>query len=173
MIIHYITPFSTAKNIGAEYNARISELPDDCFICLRDGDTMFLTPDWGSHIAKIITANPEYDLITCMTNRVGRKELCAPGMFNVESITDHVNYANSIKSNNVIDCTMAPGYCMIFKKSVWERVKFKENSITFDKLFSFGVAKTGGKVGVATGLYLLHLYRWNQKYPQTYIKHLQ
>lgn len=173
MKIHYITPFSTTKNIGKEYNDRISELPDDCHIVLRDGDTMFLTPDWGSHIAKIISNNPEYDLITCMTNRVGRKELCAPGMFNVESISEHVNYALANKSNDVIDCTMAPGYCMIFKKSLWDRVKFRENSITFDKVFSLDVAKIGGRVGVATGLYMLHLYRWNQKYPETYIKHLQ
>ena len=172
MTIHYITPFSTEKNIGKEYNDRISELPDDCYIVLRDGDTMFLTSDWGSHIKEIIEANPKYHIISCVTNRVGLRTHVIDGMFDEENISKHIQKAIDIKSNEVIDTNLAPGYLMIFHKSVWDKVKFMENSIAFDTQFSLQARELGYKVGLAIGFYLLHLYRWGKQDPKGYHNHL-
>jgi hypothetical protein len=175
MKIHYITPFSSDGNIGKEYNERISELPDDCYIVLRDGDTMFLRSDFGKHIEQIILDNPDYKLITCMTNRIGLPGLCVKDMFDEYNLLKHLNKANELYEQNgtkVKPCLIAPGMLMIFHKSVWQKVKFKEKSIYFDKEFSAGVRRLKMTIGYATGLYLLHLYRMGKENPRVYKKHL-
>lgn len=183
MMIRYITPYSTERNklgypnIGGIYNKCISELPDDCFVCIRDGDTMFLTPDWGHHIKEIIDENKDFDLITCVTNRVGlNTHTCGEYFFNCTDISEHIDHCKTRRTafkNEVTKSNIAPGYFMIFHKSLWKKVGgFKENSITFDKIFSNKVLNSGGKIGIATGLYIFHLYRWGQENPEKSIKHL-
>ena len=172
MKIHYISPFSTSNNIGGEYNNRISELPKNCYVVLRDCDTMFLNSDIGHRIEAIILANPEYQLITCMTNRIGLPYLCVDNMFDEPDIQKHLDLAQTINGTNVYPCLVAPGMLMIFHKSVWEKVKFIENSIYFDRQFSQDVLDKGMSIGVATGLYLFHLYRFGKENPRNYTEHL-
>lgn len=175
MIIHHISPFSCSKNIGLEYNERISELPNDCYIALSDGDALFLLPDWGTHIKDIIINNPQYGVITCMTNRLALEAHCVPNMFDCDSILEHVKTAHKLRQefgNSCVETDIAPGLLMIFKKSLWEDIKFKENSIIFDKVFSREVIARGGKIGLAKGLYMLHLYRYGLKNPKLNINHL-
>lgn len=181
MKIRYITPFSTDNkrcypNIGGEYNQVISELPDDCWIVLRDGDTMFLTSDWGHQIKRIIEANPDYDLIGCMTNRLGVPDQVDERMFEIEDIGWHKIVASEeweIEGTKVKTSKLAAGLCMIFHKSTWAKVGgFPEYDITFDRVFSDKVLKSGGKIGIAKGLYVFHLYRWGEMNPQSSIKHL-
>lgn len=176
MKIRYITPFALDKNIGKAYNEAISELPDDCFVVLRDGDTMFLTPEWGNQIEQIIKANQDYDVITCMTNRISLKDCLPDGQFIDEDIKGHILFAKNMWSWHqwgVKETTVAPGMLMIFHKSTWAKHKFKENSIIFDRQFSNDVIRSGGKIGVAKGLYIFHLYRFGQENPQSYTKHLK
>lgn len=190
MEIRYITPFSTERNklgypnIGGQYNKCIAELPDDCYIVLRDGDTMFLTNDWGEHIKAIIEENKDFDLITCTTNRVGLKHhCCGEHFYNSPDITEHIMHAHKLKEsfgNNVYSgsknypITVAPGYFMLFHKSLWTKVGgFPEFDITFDRVFSDKVLKSGGKIGIATGLYIFHNYRMLSENPQSDIKHLR
>lgn len=182
MKIRYITPFSTGRhkfgypNIGGEYNEVISELPDDCWIVLRDGDTMFLTSDWGHQIKQIIEANMEYDLITCMTNRLGVPEQLWHGEITEGDISRQIEIGKIAWKDHkttVVPAKLAAGLCMIFHKSTWEKVGgFPEHDITFDRVFSAKVLKHGGKIGIAKGLYLFHLYRWGEKNPKQSIKHL-
>lgn len=184
MKIRYITPFSTDSckrkypNIGGEYNKVISELPEDCWIVLRDGDTMFLTPDWGQQIKSIIEANPDYDLIGCMTNRLSVKEQLSSGILVGEDmpISNLIRHSNDLWFNEgvkVKSANLVAGLCMIFPKSVWEKVGgFPENDITFDRVFCSKVLKSGGKIGIAKGLYIFHLYRWGSEKPQNSINHL-
>jgi hypothetical protein len=175
MKIHYLTPYSSSGNIGKAYNEAISDLPNDCYVCIRDGDTMFLAPDWGNQIEQIITDNPNYDLITCMTNRLGINDICVVGMFDEKDISKHIEVAQNrweTRGTEVLDFDIAPGMLMIFHKSLWLKHKFVEKSIIFDKQFSQSVLKSGGKIGVATGLYIFHLYRmWSDK-PKSDTKHL-
>ncbi|SMC45823.1 hypothetical protein [Pedobacter africanus] len=182
MEIRYITPFSTDShrhgypNIGGEYNQVISELPDDCWIVLRDGDTMFLTSDWGRQIRQIIEANPDYDLIGCMTNRVGVKEQLWYGEFTEGDISKHIFMAYTAWNDHnvtVKPTNLVAGLCMMFHKSVWAKVGgFPAHDIIFDRVFCSKVLKFGGKIGIAQGLYIFHLYRWGQNNPQISINHL-
>lgn len=171
--VFYSTPARADKNIGRAYNEFMSTVPDGSWVCLRDGDTMFTTPDWPKHIEDIISENGnKYDVIGCMTNRLKSEHQLIEGMFDEESITKHLDIASSIRSNEVVAADSVAGLCLIFNKDVWEKVKFKEESITFDTEFSKSVRRNGFKIGVAKGLYLIHLYRWGQENPCKYVKHL-
>src|SRR5690606_3572329 len=81
--IWYLTPFATDGNIGKEYNAQIELIPENDWICIRDGDTCFTTPEsqWGKQIADIIRKHSDYALIGCMTNRLASNHQCYGGKF--------------------------------------------------------------------------------------------
>jgi len=117
MKIRYITPFNHVdKNIGLSYNEAISELPDDCYIVLRDYDTL-LFPDSCNLIPKIIKSNPEFELFTCLTNRIGVHLHCVKDMFMDDSILAHQNKAAELRERfgtEVMETGIAPGLCMIF-----------------------------------------------------------
>lgn len=174
MTIHYINPFALDKNIGKEYNSRIAELSDG-WICLRDYDTL-LFPGSGNLIPRIIEANPEFELITALTNRVGVHLHCVKGMFNEDSILAHQNRAEEMAKRydtEIMETGIAPGFCMIFHKSLWERIGgFAENSVTFDRDFSYRAKKAGVRIGLALGLYIFHLYRYNSENPTKNFAHL-
>lgn len=174
MIIHYIAPFASDLNIGKEYNDRISELSDG-WICLRDYDTL-LFPNSCNHIKEIIKSNPEFELITSLTNRVGVNLHCVSGMFNDDSILSHQNKASELwqrYGTEIIETGIAPGFCMIFTKSLWKRIGgFKENSITFDREFSRDAKHSGVRIGLAKGLYIFHLYRYPHKNAKIHTQHL-
>jgi len=174
MTIHYITPFAQDLNIGKEYNERISELSDG-YIVLRDYDTL-LFPKSCNHIADIIKANPDFELITCLTNRIGVHLHCVQDMFNEDSILAHQNKASELWDRfrtEIMETGIAPGLCMIFHKSLWERIGgFKENSITFDREFSTDAKRSGARIGLAKGLYVFHLYRYPHKNAKIYTQHL-
>lgn len=173
--IFYSTPFALDKNIGKSYNEFCELMPPDSYIVLRDGDSMFLTPDFGKIIHSIIEEHGnQYDLIGCTTNRLRSNSQLHKGAFSNESnIIKHIEIAEDLKQYTEIrPTTEVAGLCMIFRKSLWERVKFRENSLAFDRQFSKDVLKIGGKIGIATGLYLFHSYRMGKEDPKNYVQHL-
>lgn len=166
MTIHYITPFAIDKNYGRELNERITELSDG-WICLTDADAMFLTPRYGNQIAEVCEfIGDEPVLIGCMTNRLGRPIQRYKGeMSDNWDIKHHYTIAQSLEANHwceVEDITSkkwVAGMFMLFRKSLWEQIKFKENCLTWDDQFSEDVRIKGGKLGLMKGLYMFHLYR--------------
>jgi hypothetical protein len=174
--VRFIQPFAIDKNIGKMYNQCISELPKDCFVVLRDQDTLPLRSDWGAQIHAVIQANPDFQIIVCMTNRLRAPYQLAAGVFSNDSdISNHIEIANQLWDNYqtlVTDVPGVAGMCMIFHKSVWEQIKFEENSIFFDKQFCDKARKLKINIGVARGVYLFHLYRFGQKDPFNYKEHL-
>jgi hypothetical protein len=62
------------------------------------------------------------------------------------------------------------GFFMAFQYKTWKKIKFTENSLAFDSLFSMRVKEMGLKIGLIKSLYVFHSYRlwadvepWNQK----------
>jgi hypothetical protein len=176
--IRYLSPFSISKEIGKEYNKVIFETPNDCWIVLRDWDTLPCTPDskYGQQISDIIKANPDYSLIGCITNRLKHKHQLYNGVFCDNSdIGEHLRRGKELFENHyseVAPVKEVAGLCMIFHKSVWEKVKFRENSIFFDRFFCTDLRRKRLKIGIARGLYMFHLYRFGKVNPKAYTKHL-
>lgn len=179
MTIHYSTPFSNEKNIGKAYNEFCENVPDGEWICLRDGDTLFLRSDWGNQIESIInTHGDEFKLIGCVTNRLrATHQLYRNTFSNDGDINNHITIANHLYNSfkdQVEATSYVAGLCMIFNKDTWKNVKFRENSILFDKQFNSDIREKyrRSKIGIAKGLYLFHLYRWGEKDPFNSTKHL-
>jgi len=175
MNISFISAYSTDKDIGGEYN-RLIEMIDDEYIFIKDGDCLFLTPDYGDKIEKIIKDNPEYDMIGCMTNRLSGSHQRIGQMEENPDINYHINMANKLWDDNgsLIYPTFknAAAMCMILKKKIWKRIRFKENCCFFDRLFCEEALSLGYQIGIAQGLYVFHLYRWGKEHPENYVNHL-
>jgi len=165
MKVHYSSPYSTDKNIGKAINEFCDMVPDEDWICLTDGDAMFLTPEYGMQIHEV-ASNAKFDLIGCLTNRLGRPIQRYKGSFsNDYNVLNHYNIAAELASRHwgeVQDITKAryvAGMFMLFPKTLWNKIKFVENVANFDDLFSLAVIKQGGKLGMMKGLYMFHCYR--------------
>lgn len=178
--IHYSNPFSTEKNIGKAYNEFCENVPDGDWICLQDGDMMYLTPDWGAQIEQVVnTYGNRFDLIGCITNRLGRSIQLAEGVdYNNHDMKYHYKIAQKISQDNfgkVEDITKKryiAGMFMLFPKTTWQKNKFPENDPAFDDAFSKSITKAGGKLGLMTGLYVYHAYRIWSDAPRHDRKHL-
>ena len=177
MTINYLTPFATDLNIGREYNERIAELSDG-WICITDADAMFLTPEYGEQIAEVCENTP-FQLLGCMTNRLGRPIQRHNGVLSNDwDIRNHYQIACELRDKyygqvqDITDKKYIAGMFMLFHKKTWERIKFQENTIYFDDIFSLNVIKSGGRLGLMHGLYCFHLYRIMSQNPRFDNKHL-
>jgi GT2 family glycosyltransferase len=169
-VIQYFTPFSLEKKIGKAYNESMSLLPnEEDFACLRDGDTMFLTPDYGKQIADIIEMykNHNVGIFTCLTNRIKNKFqlLTESEAFENKDITYHKKLALKIKENHYLSIREIPrsisGFCMIIQKKTWIQFGgFKEiGMLAIDNDFSRRVLEGGKKIYCMQGVYMFHYYR--------------
>lgn len=177
MYIHYVTPFRTDKNIGRAYNEACATAPENSWICLRDPDTMFLQPDSQALIEKIVASDPPFDLIGCLTNRLRGEHQCLHGMFNRKDLSLHIGVAAALQVREEVRIESTEdaiaGMFMLFRKSLWDRIKFIEKvGMYTDQKFSEDILAASGKLGVAQGLYLFHLYRWNSADPCNDYHHL-
>lgn len=179
--IHYLTPFAVDKNIGREYNEAVRCIPANDWICLRDGDTIFLTPDnqWGKQISDIVAKwGNSFDLIGCVTNRLRSTGQLYQNRFSDDhDMLNHGRIARELydgKYDQVRD-NKGPvaGLFLLFPKRTWDKVKFREGTETFDTHFGKDIIRRGGKIGIAEGVYLYHWYRaWTDK-PLEYTQHLK
>ena len=176
--VYHSTPWRDG-NIGAGINEFCALVPDDAWVCLRDGDSLFLHPQWGNHVRSIIEANPDHSLIGCVTNRLRADYQLHGGKFSEDAdLRNHVAIAKqrwAEHKTNVAPLAAGPvaAVCMIFPKRVWQRHPFAERTIDFDRTFTDAVRAAGGRIGIAQGLYLWHTYRLGHVNPLNYIEHLK
>lgn len=176
-MITFLSPYRTDKNIGRAYNESVSAAPDG-WVCITDYDAMFLLPDAKARIIDVCENTPPGDyLYSVMTNRLNMS-MCSHQLYEGwcsedPNIMNHLDIANKMHSDKrVTQCSLVAGVCLIFRKSTWEKAKFKENTNLFDQLFSKDVMRIGGQLGIIKGVYIFHLYRMGQKNPSSYTKHL-
>lgn len=177
--IWYSTPYASDGNIGRAYNEFCSLVPgDNDWIVLRDGDCMFVTPNWGRQIEEVLrTHGDTYQVYGAMTNRIrSLHQRVKPDMFNETDMHKLVQKGFDLEKENwgqVSDGgSGVAGFFMAFRKSTWQKSPFREHEKAFDTLFCKDVVRKGGKIGLMTGLFLLHEYRmWSPK-PMEDIAHL-
>jgi len=181
--IFHTTPYSITKNIGRAYNEACDLAPDDAWICIRDGDTMFLQPNWGDIIHATVRDHGEYyALVGCFMNRLADTHQLHQRTFNESSdIKEHMRIAQ--ERHNQYRETIHPinstqiiaGAFMLFPKWVWEKTPFRENRADFDIWFNRDIRSAGsGMIGIIPGLYIFHLYRmWAVNDPRHEVKHLK
>jgi len=167
-MIIYSNPYNSQKNIGKAYNdfIRCLKVPDDTWICLQDGDIIFLTPNWGRHVQYVVECHGNnYQLFGCMTNRVGvSHHLLFNNFSNIYDINNHREVAEIVENKcwneiHEINDTIA-GFFMLFQLKTWKAVGgFDEGTLIADILFSEKIINAGGKTALIKGLYVYHDYR--------------
>lgn len=167
-----IFDFTGQKNLGRAYNEAMAAAPEDSHVILRDGDTCWLTPDYGVHIAEYIRLHPNA-VLTCWTNRINeRAEQQAAGDRTNQNIKDHLRLAELCKANLYRVSTLhgfVSGFCLIVPKSVWNNHKFTEvqkyedrgptNMLGVDNDFTNRIRAAGIPVLRMDGIYIWHTYR--------------
>lgn len=178
-MIYYLTPFCSDKRLGHIHNEYCKLIPEQSdWIAICDPDMLFLAPETQSRIEYIIQSKGgKFDVLGCVTNRVGVPAQVSEFMSNANDIETHISncekhwnkYGDEIQETDIV-----AGFLMIFKKSLWDRIKFEE-CISFDKKFCKAVRDSGGRIGIMKGIYVLHIYRmWaNTENPKSYKKHLK
>ena len=172
MRIEFIQPYSFNLHIGDEYNYSISKCDSDSWICITDQDTL-KPPGFAERVADVVRLHGTPDrLFGAMTNRVGAKNpAVVPGMYESDSISAHLETAKTVWKQNLTSITpteIVAGYCMVFQKSLWEKLGgFRSRSVVFDKELS-AVADCF----LMKGVYIVHLYRWGKVNPQLQTTHL-
>ena len=174
MTVHHITPGKADLNFGKAINDVIEFLPNEDWICLRDIDTLPLHHRVFFKQCEDIAESGEYDLVSCMTNRLGVEYQLHNGELSDNfDIRHHLQIAHDRYNEYGSKVDEAEGniagVMMLFSKQTWEDVgRFKEGGVQvngsfLDYIFSSTVKKIGGKIGIAKGIYLFHTYReWEE-----------
>jgi GT2 family glycosyltransferase len=166
--VFHVIPWNSYKNIGDSYNDTMVNVGSQDWVCFLDGDAVHTTPFFGKHIEDVIRDNPDYDLLTCYTNRIGFPPQIAPG---VDRKSNDQKYHRDFGSNmwdkygtEVMDITkmrFISGVLLLIRKDIWEKVGGFKNTemLGVDNDIHMRVFKYGGKVGLMKGIYVQHWYR--------------
>jgi hypothetical protein len=158
---------------------------EEDWCCFTDGDTMFLTPDFGNHLQNVIDDNPEYGLFTCMTNRINPEWCCVPGMWETDDIREHIKMAKELKKlgTKVEDIThyspditpnyLMSGFFMLFKKSAYLKSggATTQGMLGIDNSIHKNAKDSGIRIGLIKSVYLYHWYRGGNRYNYEHLKH--
>ena len=176
--IDFVTPVAPGKDLGAEYNRAMGQ--STCpWVCIRDCDTMFLTPMSGilAEMLRYIEVYPKCGLFTCLTNRIWTPEQQLDRKFSEDrNIENHIILAES----QLTECNAGPvceapisGFLMLIKKNLWEKVGgFPEGGkfLGVDNRFCEDCRKAGSPPRVMHSIYVFHIYRMREG--REYKKHL-
>jgi hypothetical protein len=177
--IFYSNPFNLDKNIGKAYNDYLSclNVDDDDWIVMQDGDILYLTADWGKRINDALSLDGDkFGLVGCYTNRLRSKHQLHKNAFNYDlNVRNHFDIANSYQEEGIQEIKeYIAGFFMAFQYKTWKKIKFTENSLAFDSLFSMRIKELDLKIGLIRSLYVFHGYRlWTDDEPWNDKKHLQ
>lgn len=177
-MVWYINPGRGDKNLGRAYNDACNLIPDDDWICISDQDALWWPELVLRQIEEIVNGvGQEYDLLGCMTNRLASEyQRPFPEDFDNMDMRHHRERAEQLHRENYGIVTgerrLIAGLMMLFPKSTWNKVKFKEKTIIADTLFCRQIVGKRGKIGLMKGVYVMHYYRAHSNTPKKYKKHL-
>jgi len=158
----FIQPYSFDGNVGKAYNIAVKPLRG--WICITDQDTLKFY-GFANKVRRIIKNSNKDMLITCKTNRLRKDNTnVLLELYNENDISIHKKKYKELWKTYGTETQRTkeaiPGMFMLFHKSLWDKVKFKENEPNFDNHFTVDVRQAGFTTHVAKGLYIFHLYKW-------------
>jgi len=168
MSVIHVTPFSKDKNLGKAYNQAFEKIGYNDWLCIRDIDTMFLTPNTPNIIEQYTKLYPETGIFTCLTNRISlaAKDQLYQGRISENSdIKYHIGIAESLEKSSMNKRTkiLAPisGMLMVISKKIWDIHKFDESGLCLgvDNEYSTRISRHGLSIYRMDAVYIWHTYR--------------
>ena len=169
------------------YNFTMRESPFE-HVCIKDTDVLWVNRDFYEIIQRIIELNPEYGIITCVTNCIDCEDQHAPELetflrnkrkknLGTATIDDYCYYSRWLFQKRKFQTRLVTkrkigGFVMVTRKSVWRDVgEFptgKDGQWGIDQQYCKNVREAGYPVLVATGLFAYHMR--NRKHPSVFPK---
>lgn len=171
-MLYFFTPYSLDKKLFEAIDSYMELIlnPDD-WICLQDGDTAFLLPDFGHQVQSYIDSYPETGLFTCYASRCHYScQLYEGSDLNHTDILYHRTKAEEIYKRyngqvKEINRRIA-GHLMVIQKKTWLliREEVKQNSadkniLGVDTKISNAILRANLKIHLMQGIYIFHYLR--------------
>lgn len=171
--IYKFVPGAGDKNLGREINKHCEIVPnDDDWILILDNDTCFLHPFIDKQLEDIITKHGKnYDIFSCMTNRLGLAYQLPYGLMvesNILKLHEIAERHFRDFYDEVIPCTVrqpTAGLFTLFQKKTWKKIKYQEGLVSggfIDWRFSISHLRKGARIGICKGIFMFHYYRMHQ-----------
>lgn len=167
MKVHHFTPFSVEKNLGKAYNQCFEIVGEDDWVCLRDLDTMYLSPDAGEIVYNYAYQNPGC-VLTCYTGRIhplAKEQLVNNEIGIDKEMLSQIYLATEVR-NDCYKTTFLTGplsgFLMLLSKKTWWQIGGFDESIGLlgvDTDFYKRVRAAKIPVLRMDGLYIFHCYR--------------
>ena len=174
-MLWFFVPYSQDKKMFEAWDRLMNLVanPND-WVCMMDGDVMFLLSDFGHQIQEYIDRYPDTGLFTCYASRTGNKDQrLEEEMSENPDIVFHrirAEYCRDHFKLRVKDIFKAYGHLLCIKKSTWTAIRPRVKELTrasnlfdTDTAVSAGVRKAGMKIRVMESVYVLHYYRLKDK----------
>jgi hypothetical protein len=181
-MIYFFTPYSLELKLLEAIASYMALLQPDDWAVIMDGDTMFLTPNFGTLIENHIKASPDTGLFTSYASRCHyRIQVPAKVDMENESIRYHKIigdfFADTRKGKTLEINRKIAGHLMAFRKSTWDRIlpivavtAVDKQVLGVDTKISKAILSKGLKILLMEDIYLLHYCRLIEGFNNT--KHL-
>lgn len=171
-MIWFFTPYSIEKKMFSAWDKYMDLVPNpDDWVCMMDGDILFLRSDFGHHIQAYIDRYPDTGIFTCYASRSGTPYMMPEKNISTNSsIIDHrIKAEKHYKYQNleVADIEKrVTGHLMVIKKATWLSIRnqvsekcIDKDILSVDSAISNTVLACGMKIRLMKGIYVLHYYR--------------
>lgn len=169
-MIYKFQPFSTTKELGKEYNAHCSLVPDpEDWILILDYDTMILDPRAYMIMERAIAKYPGTEIFGAYCNRVGHahqrvtKEMDQRDSMRTMMV-EAMARADMFLNGESIPISTAAGFFLLFQKKYWEENKFQKHIYSEEtfRLFDWQFCREAARketVKIIQGIQVWHSYR--------------
>ena len=174
MDIYHFMPFSLEFDYAQEINKYVKMVPDDDdWICIWDGDTIRVQPQWGNHIEQMIKANLDYDLLITLATRIGchyqrlNKSISSQrDLVQLHKMVDRqFKNIDSFRAVPVDDCKLLSGFLLCFRKRTAVEIPFTKSRtgiLNVDGNYGAAFQAAGKRVGLVKKIAVVHYYRLNK-----------
>ncbi len=181
-MIYFFTPYSLELKLLDAISSYMALLKGDDWAVILDGDTMFLTPSFGTLIENHILAAPDTGLFTSYASRCHYRIQVPPKVdMENESIRYHKMigefFADTRKGKTTLINRKIAGHLMAIRKSTWDLISpmvavsaADKKILGVDTQISKAVLAIGLKILLMEDIYLLHYCRLVEGFNST--KHL-
>lgn len=171
-MIYFFTPYSFEKKLFDAWDAYMNLVKDENdWVCMMDGDVLFLIADFGHQMQEYINQYPDTGIFTTYASRAHRQEFIRKGSdMNNPSILYHFDQAERCRSTLHLKvkplAKPALGHVILIKKSTWLLIRDKVKALTLNKKIlgvdvnvSRAVSELNMPVLLMRGIYVLHFFR--------------
>lgn len=176
-MIWFFTPYSYDKKLFEAWDQYINLVPrKDDWVCMRDGDTAFLLPDWGHQVKHYVGLYPDTGIFTCYASRCHYQPQIRMGTqtenpnilyHHTQAISTYHALHGQVKEMN----RRIAGHLIVIRKSTWLLIRDEVAATASDKKIlgvdtkiSNAILSRNMKIRLMRGIYIFHYLRMAEGY---------